>query len=70
MKTDFRPPTKTYQDDNVNSNFYNLTMSYKLNSDISWYYGKVIDRLTSKVVAPAFDTVWKDPEKDFHGVGE
>jgi hypothetical protein len=45
-------------------------MTYKLDSDISWYYGKVIDRLTGEVVAPAVNVKWKDPVEDFLGHGK
>lgn len=65
----YRPPSKTGEYSGVERNFYNLTMSYKLDSDIGWYYGVIKDLSTNKTVAPALNVQWKDPEKDFNGYG-
>jgi hypothetical protein len=45
-------------------------MSYKLDSDIRWYYGKVIDRFSGEIVGPATNVNWKDPKKDIIGYGK
>ena len=37
-------------------------MTYRLDSDILWSYGKVIDKRTSKVLAPDHNVEWRNPE--------
>lgn len=39
--------------------FYNLTMSYRLDSDIVWTYGIVSDKQTGQIIAPNLDPVWR-----------
>lgn len=47
--------------------FYNLTMSYRLDSDIVWTYGIVRDKVTGQIVAPNYDPAWRgvDEIEDF-----
>lgn len=52
---------------NVDYSFYNLTMSYRLDSDIKWPYGYAIDLSTGREVAPALDVGWRQPDEDFFG---
>jgi alpha-1,3-fucosyltransferase len=42
-------------------------MNHRLDSDISWPYGEVIDLETGKVIAPGFDVSWKKPDNNFKG---
>jgi alpha-1,3-fucosyltransferase len=52
---------------NLDENFYNLTMSYRLDSDIDWFYGITVDLETGTTVAPAVHVQWKEPDNDFNG---
>jgi hypothetical protein len=65
-----RPPTKTVNNEKFDTNFYNLTMTYKLNSDVKWLYGEVKDRLSGETVAPNVDVKWRDAMKDCNHYGE
>lgn len=47
--------------------YYNLTMSYRLDSDIKWLYGKVTDLSSGLQVAPALYVKWKQPDDNFFG---
>ncbi|XP_015123396.1 alpha-(1,3)-fucosyltransferase C-like [Diachasma alloeum] len=42
--------------------YFNLTMTYRLDSDIQWSYYAVRDRKSGNIVAPALNAVWKIPE--------
>jgi hypothetical protein len=42
-------------------------MTYRLDSDIEFDYGKVIDVKTDEVIAPAVNPKWKVPDEDFSG---
>ncbi|XP_076245529.1 alpha-(1,3)-fucosyltransferase C isoform X2 [Calliopsis andreniformis] len=44
--------------DQFYENFFNLTMTYRLDSDIVWTYGVIRDLNTDEVVAPLPNTVW------------
>jgi alpha-1,3-fucosyltransferase len=48
-------------------NFYNLSMTYRLDSDIFYAYGRVVDLRTRSVVAPKLDVPWRQPPKDYKG---
>jgi alpha-1,3-fucosyltransferase len=48
-------------------NFYNLSMTYRLNSDIFYGYGRVVDLKTDAVVAPKLEVTWRQPPEDFKG---
>lgn len=48
-----RPLTSHFYED-----FFNLTMTYRLDSDVVWSYGTVQDVHTGQVVAPIRDTSW------------
>ncbi|XP_046827911.1 alpha-(1,3)-fucosyltransferase C-like [Vespa crabro] len=45
-------------------NYFNDTMTYRLDSDIVWPYGLVRDLKTNKIVAPSIDIVWDFPNND------
>lgn len=47
--------------------FYNWTMTYRLDSDILWTYGSILDLETKKVIAPATNIKWKEPDAAFFG---
>jgi alpha-1,3-fucosyltransferase len=40
-------------------NLYNLTMTYRLDSDILWSYGSFKDKLTNQIVAPNYNPIWR-----------
>jgi uncharacterized FlaG/YvyC family protein len=42
-------------------------MTYRLDSDINWDYGKVIDKRTNEIIAPSQIPKWKKVEEDFYG---
>ncbi|KAH8329920.1 hypothetical protein KR067_007643, partial [Drosophila pandora] len=60
------PPgeTKHRLDDEIG--FYNLTMTYRLDSDIVWPYGQVVDTETGSVVAPSPHPHWRKPPSGFN----
>ncbi|ALC50016.1 FucTC [Drosophila busckii] len=41
--------------------FYNLTMSYRLDSDIVWPYARLLDKQTRAQVAPSAAPHWRQP---------
>lgn len=51
----------------LDHNFYNLTMTYRFDSDILWHYGKIVDAETGNVLAPSLDVVWREPD-EFDGI--
>lgn len=38
---------------------FNLTMTYRLDSDIRFPYGEVVDKVTRVVVAPNYEVDWR-----------
>lgn len=50
--------------------FYNLTMTYRLDSDIIWPYGYVKDKSTNQVIAPGYDPNWRGVDDDNDYLGE
>jgi alpha-1,3-fucosyltransferase len=63
-----RSPTAVLDNLSAYKNFYNLTMTYRLDSDIEFDYGKVIDMKTNQIVAPAVNPKWKTPDNNFYGI--
>ncbi|XP_036341944.1 alpha-(1,3)-fucosyltransferase C-like [Rhagoletis pomonella] len=53
------PPGETKHVLSDEGGFYNLTMSYRLDSDIQWSYQSLEDMETGEVVAPAVHTNWR-----------
>jgi alpha-1,3-fucosyltransferase len=47
--------------------FFNLTMTYRLDSDIVFAYGKTIDIESGVKVAPGTDIKWRHPIENFTG---
>lgn len=43
----------------LDSEFYNLTMSYRMDSDIVWTYGIVKDKFSGQTIAPNYDPLWR-----------
>lgn len=58
----FRAPPETRHNFRLDHEFYNLTMTYRLDSDILWSYGKFLDISSGNVVAPSVDVRWREPE--------
>jgi alpha-1,3-fucosyltransferase len=46
---------------------FNLTMTYRLDSDIFFAYSELIDIKTNVPTAPKFHVDWRVPDKDFAG---
>lgn len=40
-------------------------MTYRLDSDILWLYGKIIDLETGKILDPSLNVDWKNPNENF-----
>ncbi|TDG40097.1 hypothetical protein AWZ03_013481 [Drosophila navojoa] len=55
------PPGETKHQLSDERHFYNLTMTYRLDSDIVWPYAHVVDTLTGARVAPATFAHWRAP---------
>ncbi|XP_034490864.1 alpha-(1,3)-fucosyltransferase C [Drosophila innubila] len=55
------PPGETKHRLNDEQNFYNLTMSYRLDSDIVWPYSHLMDQETGARVAPSLQPYWRQP---------
>jgi alpha-1,3-fucosyltransferase len=45
-------------------------MTYRVDSDILFPYGEVLDATTRQVIAPAMNIKWKKPEENFTGEQE
>lgn len=41
-------------------------MTYRFDSDIPWFYGRIIDKSTNRSVALS-NAKWKEPEINFYG---
>ncbi|KAH8250562.1 hypothetical protein KR038_007000 [Drosophila bunnanda] len=55
------PPGETKHRLDDERGFYNLTMTYRLDSDVVWPYGKIVDIETGAVVAPHPNPSWRQP---------
>jgi hypothetical protein len=42
-------------------------MTHRLDSDIPWPYGEVIDKEIGEVIAPGLNVKWKEPDDGFKG---
>lgn len=62
-----RSPTAVLDNLSAYKNFYNLSMTYRLDSDIEFDYGKVIDIKTNEIIAPAVNPKWRTPDENFYG---
>lgn len=45
-------------------NIFNLTMTYRIDSDIQMKYGKVRDKATGKIVAPSYEPNWRKVDEN------
>lgn len=63
----FRSPGEVKHNLKLDHDFYNLTMTYRLDSDIQWFYGTTIDILSGAVVAPAINVQWREVDDNFNG---
>ncbi|KAH8245405.1 hypothetical protein KR032_009882 [Drosophila birchii] len=55
------PPGETKHRLDDEQGFYNLTMTYRLDSDVVWSYGQIVDIETGAVVAPSPNPSWRKP---------
>jgi alpha-1,3-fucosyltransferase len=65
--TTFRAPTFVRENLNRFDNYYNMTMTYRLDSDVVWDYGKIVSAETNEVIAPSKNPDWKSPDDSFFG---
>lgn len=56
------PISMTKHDFSVDNNFFNWTMTYRLDSNVVWTYNKYIDVKTNKIVGPSHQPIWRDLE--------
>ncbi|KAL7039315.1 hypothetical protein ACKWTF_009862 [Chironomus riparius] len=42
-----------------------MTMTYRMDSDVEWDYGKIVSAETNEVIAPSKSPYWKSPEDNF-----
>lgn len=42
-------------------------MTYRLDSDIQFDYGKIVDLETNEIVAPSSSPAWRETDEDFYG---
>lgn len=62
-----RSPGEIKREMDQHTDFYNLTMSYRLDSDVGWFYGTTDDLTSHHTVAPGINVNWKEPDEDFQG---
>ncbi|XP_070490937.1 alpha-(1,3)-fucosyltransferase C-like [Chironomus tepperi] len=55
-------PILTKRNLTLYNNFFNMTLTYRLDSDVLWSYGMVFDIETGAVVAPSKGAKWRKPE--------
>lgn len=60
------PQSMTHHNFGLDDNFYNWTMTYRLDSDVVWPYNFFLDTELKEIVAPALSPAWREPH-DFHG---
>ncbi|XP_017119451.1 alpha-(1,3)-fucosyltransferase C [Drosophila elegans] len=60
------PPGETKHRLDDESGFYNLTMTYRLDSDVVWPYGQLLDIETDALVAPSVRPHWRRPPAAFN----
>lgn len=51
-------------------NYFNATMTYRLDSDVLWPYGIVRDLRNNEIVAPRADVFWDVPDNDDYDYGD
>jgi alpha-1,3-fucosyltransferase len=61
----FRAPARLNHNLKKDANIFNLTMTCRLDSDFPWTYGEIIEIESKKVVAPAINVDWKQPNENF-----
>lgn len=64
----FRSPGEIKHNLDSDYEFYNMTMTYRMDSDIQWNYGFTVDIKTGDKIAPALNVHWKEPDDDFNGI--
>jgi len=63
----FRAPTFVREDLNRFNNYYNMTMTYRMDSDVEWDYGKIVKSDTNDVIAPSRNPNWMTPDDKLFG---
>lgn len=49
-------------------NIYNFTMTCRLDSDIPWTYAEITEVESGRVIAPALNVNWREPDNNFSGI--
>jgi alpha-1,3-fucosyltransferase len=62
-----RSPGEIKHNLKLDHDFYNLTMTYRLDSDIEWKYRLIIDLMQNSIFAPAVHPQWRQTDNDFFG---
>lgn len=57
-------PSEFQHDLKKEKKFYNLTMSYRFDSDILWHYGNVEDKETGQIIAPNYNPLWRGVDEE------
>nr|CAJ42062.1 alpha 1,3-fucosyltransferase [Drosophila simulans] len=60
------PPGETKHRLDDEQGFYNLTMTYRIDSDVFWPYGQLLDITADAVVAPSLKPPWRKPPAVFN----
>jgi Fucosyltransferase, N-terminal len=65
---EFRSPETWSSIYRGSTDIFNITMTYRFDSDITWFYATVVDLETKETIAPAKNVTWRQPDEDFEGV--
>ena len=42
-------------------------MTYRFDSDIPWFYGRIVEKSTGEIIAPSENPKWRAPDDNFYG---
>lgn len=54
-------------DYSIYDNFYNITMTYRMDSDVYYSYGKLFDVVTNTTTGPGPNPKWRPRDENFFG---
>jgi alpha-1,3-fucosyltransferase len=67
VMSNLESPLHTQRNLRNDRSFFNLTMTYRMDSDIVWPYAVFEDQITGEVVAPNYSPQWRTADEDFFG---